>query len=155
MTNAVITKRVLRSKWLWLVLILVVTVVILATLLAKPSTDTLVLDERAENWRLANFNYKASAQDGTNYALLWGIDDTQAQNDKDSIPWSLKGVIIEGGAYIALIELDLDAQKNMRDRFVRFSVGQALPDGATIVSINKDSVDYEMDGVKETKRLYQ
>ncbi len=146
----------LRSKWFWLCALVTFIIIALSVALQKPSIEALNLEQRNSDWKVANFRHKRVSETELmqlNVAALWGIEEVeQAVTINNS--WALKGIIEDNGIRIAIIDLDIKSTNNQGDRFGRFKEGDTLPNGATLTSITKHHIEYELNGTTELRRLY-
>ena len=66
-----------------------------------------------------------------------GIESSAVVEDLNT-PWLLKGVIEEQEVRIAIIDVDAESEANQREKYLRFQVGDLLPDGAKLVKIGRN-----------------
>lgn len=152
-----ILNSIIRSSWVWFIAVLLILISITAGVMQKPSTQALALEERNSNWQAATFRYQrvtAAQLTQLNAAALWGIENSAVVEDL-STPWLLKGVIEEQEVRIAIIDVDAESEANQREKYLRFQVGDLLPDGAKLVKIGRNYVEYEKNGNLATKNLYE
>jgi hypothetical protein len=123
----------------------------------KPSTEVLSLEARNAKWEATGFVYKPANEEQIarlNVAQLWGL---QAQLNTDlqtNQAWELRAIIEDSNNRFAIIEIAPDAV-NSAQQFGRFREGEILPNGATLLKIYKDRVEYEIASGVNTKRLYE
>jgi hypothetical protein len=65
-------------------------------------------------------------------------------------------VVEEQSTNFAIIELQpkKKAKQHNAQKFQRLSAGELLPDGSIITKIEKDSIEYQSNGVVNTRRLF-
>lgn len=152
-----VIKALTGSIWLWIALGIIAAVVLLSVVSQKPSIDTLSWETRNSDWQQAEFAYQnvSKAQVALlSAARLWGLEETSSGDAQTSKPWTLKGIITDTDYHVAIIEVDSKAESPL-ERFARFREGETLPNGATLIKIHKDRVEYSIDGAVQIKRLYE
>ncbi|MBT0585052.1 hypothetical protein [Alteromonas oceanisediminis] len=124
----------------------------------RPSLEPISWEKRDLGWRTADYQYQTATEAqiaALDVAQLWGVSDTPKGEATSDDEWALRGIIEEGESRIAIIDVDAEATNISRERFVRFREGARLPSGSTLIRIAKNHVEYETNGVKHIKRLYE
>ena len=137
--------------------IAVASVSALAFWIGKPSIEPIAWEERDQSWQQsASFfkPYDASSSKAVVNRGLWGLAEAQ-QEKKEQVEWAIKGIVNENGARSFIADLTPEKKNGAQKKFARFTLEDTLPDGGTVVAINKDSVVYEIDGKKLEKHLYE
>ncbi|WP_164084633.1 hypothetical protein [Alteromonas flava] len=116
------------------------------------------MDERSDEWVVTGFSYASDSEPllrALNVDILWGKENASGETQTTSAPWSLKGTIEEGDTRIAIVDVDKESREVKRDRYVRFNVGDTLPNGAKVTKIGKNQIEFEMNGETYVKKLYE
>ncbi|MBU3023404.1 hypothetical protein [Aestuariibacter sp. A3R04] len=149
--------HLLRTKLFWVACIFICLVAFLAAVTQKPDISPVEWQERESTWQASAFRFADLDNKQIEKLMkgsIWGAKQPTEQAIQDTA-WSLKGIIVENGTFEAIIDLDSEAKEVTQDRFGRFAEGDSLPNGARLIAITKDYVEYELNGVTNRKRLYE
>lgn len=148
---------IFRLPVVFAALIALVSVSALAFWLSKPSIEPIGWEEREQSWQQSTpfFKpYNASSSKTVMNRELWGLAEVQ-QEENQQVEWAIKGIVNENGTRSFIADLTPENKAGAQKKFARFTLEDTLPDGGTVVVINKDSVVYEIDGKKLEKHLYE
>lgn len=82
-------------------------------------------------------------------ARYWGDLQQLGQRAAPAAQWTLAAIVTQPRLRVAVSESD----KGKKSVWV--GIGEALPDGATLVAANRDSIWFEKDGCRRLRKLYQ
>lgn len=153
------------KPWYWLAASYCLAIPI-SFFLNTPDTTPINLNAREDEWQQVSFSTPRTQNEHIEYLKNNPIWTTKADshtkselkkqsNDESQAIWTLKGVISQGNAFIAIIEQN-DGSNNQNRSYHRLSTGAKLANGEEIVSIQPGSITIEMpDKTRTDVRLYQ
>lgn len=81
-------------------------------------------------------------------ARFWGAVQTPGARGKQVAAWTLAGIVTRPAVRIAVTATGKPVVSWLRP-------GETLPDGATFVAADRDTVWYEKDGCRRARKLYE